>query len=125
MTPYEIRLYSTSGSQILKVTRENDFITEPRVEGSGGSISYMGGFSGSSAIIVIAGGRFLNVVRIWDPAPTQAKTIVDVFDRDGVLLTSIKETRDLDLKRGDEFGALYGFDKTEFPRMVRFRLVLE
>jgi len=122
MTPYEIREFRPDGAHLMTVIRQNDFIEPPKVEMKNGQISYMGGFSGSSAIVVLPGGRFMNVVQLWEPDPSGVTTIIDLFKENGILLASLREIRDIDLKCSDVLGRVYGIDRSDFPRVVRYKL---
>ncbi len=122
LNPYEIRLFSASGALVRVIHRDNDFMTAPKVETLPDGSVHFGGLSGSSAIIALSDGRFLNIVRLVEPTSEGHNTIVDLFSSDGALLATVREERRLNLKCVDSLGRLYGADLDDYPRIARLRM---
>lgn len=122
MTPYEIRTFSPNGEPLLVVHRENDFVEPAPTHVPPDGRMNLGVRSGSSAIVTTRDGGFLNVVRVWDESTKSTDVIIDLFDRDGRLLLTLKEHRNMSIKRGDDRGRLYAVDTNEYPKVVRYRV---
>lgn len=121
-TPYEIRKFSPQGELLLTVHRENNFIEPPRIERQGDSVAFYG-YSGSTAIVALPDGRFLNaVLHLTDHRWAEGETIVDLFDAEGRLLKSINLGRRCVIKYHDRNGKIYAIEDRDVPTVVRYRL---
>lgn len=124
MAPYEIRRFSPGGTLELRIFRKADFmVPEPNVERHDNGTMEFHAFAGSSGIFVLGDGRFINRVGIPD-GKGGAETVLDLFDADGRLLCSKRYGRGLFLQCDDDRGYLYASDVSEYPKAVRYELVI-
>lgn len=121
MTPYEIRVYSAKGQLLSRITRENDFMTSPRVEylPEGGMKFHL--FPSSVSIVMLEGERFINVV-IVPRESEQSSTILDVFDGSGTLIGSLVMHGAINVRCRDAAGRLYASERDDYPKVVRYRV---
>lgn len=77
--PYEIRKFTATGDLKMRVFRENDFVTPPKLEQTG-EWTKISGWCGSYEILALPDGKLLNVILGVD------FTVLDLFDSDGRLL---------------------------------------
>jgi hypothetical protein len=123
ITPYEIRKFSSEGVLLARIYRDNSFMTPPVVEEEGSSITFTMPPTCSS-ILVLNDGNIMNVVLIPVGENQPPKTLVDLFDKEGTLLTSRTLDRSILPKRCDSTGRIYAIDYDEFPSVTGYRLVL-
>jgi hypothetical protein len=122
-TPYEIRIYSPHGSLLSTIHRETDFMIPARVEQTPNGMRLRMP-TACSSIVVINGGRFVNVMKKAGNEDGPAQAVLDLFASDGKLLASQMFERDLHVRCSDSAGMLYAVDQSEFPRLVKYRLSL-
>lgn len=118
-SPYEVRTFGLDGTLMMSVTRENDFMSNPKVVARDDGSMTMELPPTSYSIVTLPDGKFINVVRVpaHDNAPTG--TIVDLFDSQGQLLTTARFGNIIP-RCCDRRGRLYAIDNDEFPRVTRF-----
>ena len=130
MTPYEIRTFSADGSPVMTIQRANQF-GSPDVGITEGGLR-VGPVTGSFSIVCLGNGMLLNVVKNVVKSSTassdddrDSETILDLFDRDGILVATRRLTNTITPKCADRYGRLYAIDEEDFPRVVRYRVVVE
>jgi hypothetical protein len=117
--PYTVRAFSPDGDPIWEMVREADFIQDPIGEELDGGGYRVGLPTSSASILVLDDGRLMNVLFNYRDDENR-EFIVDLFDSDGVLLTSVVST-DLSIFRTrDARGRVYGITREPFPRVVRY-----
>jgi len=120
MSPYEIRKFTPSGDLVMRILRENNFVTAPHLEKKGGSMIFHA-YSGSVAIFALPDGKIMNVIGIVDAEGKPASTVLDLFDNEGHLLLSHRLERYFTPQWCDPSGSLYTFDADSLA-VVRSRL---
>ena len=123
MTPYEIRKFSPDGDLLMRVQRENSFMRAPQPEFFGENMRITLPAT-STSVLVLADGRFINIVKKPPVPEPPAETILDLFDEDGRLLFSRRFEKEMNIKRVDDEGRLYALDATDYPRVVRYQLMI-
>jgi hypothetical protein len=111
MVPYEIQKLTPAGVPLMRILRENDFVTEPKIEKKGETVVY-NAFSGSCGVFVLPDGRILNCVNIAGEGDTRV-TILDLFDAEGHLLMSQRLGHVLGARCRDSAGNIYAYDRNE------------
>ncbi len=120
MLPYEITKYSPDGVQLMTIYRDNSFVSEPGViRGKDGMT--ITAPTGSVSIVLLSDGKFLNVVKKPPVPEPPAVTILDLFDKNGKLLTSRRLERDMNIKCRDAADRLYSIEMDNVPSVVRYR----
>jgi len=129
MIPYEIRTFSADGFLLSTIHRENHFMRSPDIETTGSGVR-IGRITGSFSIVCLRNGLFLNVVKnvasnAGSPNGDEMESVLDLFDYDGKLLATRRVGNGITPKCADLKGRLYAIDEEEYPRIVRYRVVIE
>jgi hypothetical protein len=131
VNPYEIRKFSREGDLLATIHRNNHFMRPPEVELTESGIR-LGRMTGSFSIVTLGNGRFLNVVKnvarsdkSSSDDEEEVEAILDLFGRDGVLLASGRVGNSITPKCSDGEGRIYAVDEDEYPKVVRYRVVVE
>jgi len=122
MIPYEIRKYSSEGELLVRIIRENKFMKAPedyvKVKGESMEFSMP---PLSSSVAVLPDGFILNTVSIPSQDENHSTTVIDVFDADGRLRSSIGSDRSLRFACMDDQSRLYAVDNSDLPMVIRYR----
>ena len=124
--PYEIQKFSWNGDLKMQIFRQNSFMPPAKVQlEANNSISF--GLPVASIFVAIWNDRIINQVKIPKYFSNKIHSIIDLFDLDGTLLTTLKLEDELSLWHLDNDDRVYGVvtDKNGIKRVVRFHLKLE
>jgi hypothetical protein len=121
MTPYEIRRFTPQGQLQLRSTRETAFAPPPEVRRAGEGMAF-GPLTGSFSVVVVNDDQILNTLKKPASETQPSETVIDLFDAQGRILASKRLRKDLTVRCADASGHVYGFDQTEVPRIVKYRL---
>jgi hypothetical protein len=121
MTPYEIRIFSPLGELETIISRDNAFMHPPDIEKRDNGMKFTMPTT-SASIVLLAGEKFINVVKKPPVPEPPAETIVDLFDSEGRLLFSQRIEKDMTIKCKDDAGRIYAVDQTEYPVVIRYRV---
>jgi hypothetical protein len=120
VVPYDIRIFSPAGDPLFVISKENDF---PKSDD--GYVVDDGQLRTvpvpKSLAIVALGNVFITATRDVQ-ASQRIETVLDVFAMDGKLLTTTRLAKEVFLRCSDAEGRLYGVDREEYPKVVRYRI---
>lgn len=123
-TPYEIRKFSANGDLLTRIYRDNTF-PKPTIEKKADSRRYTMG-AVSVAIFLVDGGRLLNVLVIPPvDGEGEMETVIDVFDREGNLLSTHRQVGRFVPQCMDARGRIYAPTLDDFPTVVRYDVSFE
>jgi len=105
--PYELRIYSSAGSLLSTVHRENDYVDEPDDIEALGDAHRFTTFAGSFGLIALNDGRLLNVVIVPGTPTKLGATVLDLFDSGGHLLATREFDGGMNIEAQDANGDLY------------------
>ena len=124
LNPYEIRMFTLDGNQTTVVYRNNDFIEEPIVEVEKDGGMHFEPLASSTSIVALNNGPFLNVATA--PAGSaDRKTIIDLFDASGALLSTVRLDGIVLIKCRDQLNRLYAVDLRGITRIARYRITIK
>lgn len=121
--PYEIQVFSLDGHLKKRIFRENDFMPPAHVSvENGGKISFK--LPVASIFLGIWQNKLINQVKIPKHFATKIRTIIDIFNLDGKLLTTLKLEENISIYHIDAKGKIYAVtvDDDGIERVVRYRL---
>lgn len=121
--PYEIRKYTRDGQLIMKIFRKNEFMLPPKIflidkKTIQFKVPAMSTFLGKW------NDKIINVIEIPDYLNLKVLCVIDIFDLDGQLLTSIYLTDNVRIYYIDSNSRLYGclIDQNGVEKVVRFQI---
>lgn len=123
--PYEIHVYDLNGTLLKMIFRKNSFMPPYSIRLlEGGGISYT--VQISSHLIGIWQEYIINYVRIPPNMDKWIGGILDVYDLEGRLLTTLKVKETINFNHLDKYGRMYGIrNYYEIPEIVRYALKLK
>ena len=124
--PYEIQKFSQNGLLKMLIFRENDFMPPANYQIKGkGSISFK--LPAGSLFIGILKNKIINQVKIPARLSSGYKTVIDFFNLDGLLLTTLKYKYEIDLYYIDNQDKIYAkmIDDNGIEKVVRFEIITE
>jgi hypothetical protein len=123
--PYEIRKFATNGQLLMRIFRSNSFML-PNVIKIVGKERYLYEMPVSSCFIKVWRGYIVNWVMIPMTKYRKGGSIVDLFDLNGNLLTSLAIPQQVLACSMDNKGGIYGLetDGEGVKRVVRYVLTL-
>lgn len=114
--PYEIRKFTPAGDLVMRVKRQNDFVSFPKVEKIDNGVSISGGCA-SWGIFVLPDGKFINLVA------GRNINVFDLFDKDGRLLLTQRSEKSFVPQWLDAASNAYWFDHDALE-VVRARVTI-
>jgi len=125
LNPYEIHVYDLNGTLLKMIFRKNSFMPPYSIRLlEGGGISYT--VQISSQLIGIWQEYIINYVRIPPNMDKKIGGILDVYDLEGQLLTTLKVKETINFSHLDKYGRMYGIrNYYEIPEIVRYALKLK
>lgn len=126
-TPYDIRIYHSDGTQKMKIARKNDFMSPAKVEITGNNRYRIGRPPAQSLMLGMWQDMLINCVAFLPEAKSKFGAIIDVFNFNGQLLTSITIKENIAFNYIDHQGKMYGeaIDDDFVERIVRYRLKIQ
>jgi hypothetical protein len=123
--PYEIRKFAANGQLLMRIFRNNSFML-PNVIKIVGKERYLYEMPVSSCFIKVWRGYIVNWVMIPMTNSRAGGSIVDLFDLNGNLLTSLAIPRQVLACSMDNKGGIYGLetDREGVKRVARYVLTL-
>ncbi len=121
--PYEIQVFSLDGQLKKRIFRENDFMPPAYISAeNGGKISFK--LPVASIFLGIWQDKIINQVKIPNHFATKIRTIIDIFNLDGLLLTTLKLEENISIYHIDAKGKIYAVtvDDDGIERVVRYQL---
>ncbi len=124
--PYEIHKFSQDGLLKMLIFRENDFMPPANYQIIGkGSISFK--LPAGSFFIGILKNKIINQVKIPAHLSSSYKTVIDFFNLDGLLLTTLKYKYEIDLYYIDNQDKIYAtmIDDNGIEKVIRSKIITE
>lgn len=124
--PYEIQKYSQNGFLKMLIFRENDFMPPANYQIKGkGSLSFK--LPAGSFYIGIWKNKIINQVKSPKRLSSGYKTVIDFFNLEGQLLTTLKYKDEIDLYYIDNQDKLYAkiIDDNGIEKVCRFKIIEE
>jgi len=124
--PYEIQKFSEDGDLKMQIFRQNNFMPPAKVKLEGNnSVSFR--LPVASIFLTSWKDRIINQVKVPNYFSTKIHSIIDLFDLNGTLLTTLMLEDELSLWHLDNNDRIYGVitDKNGIEKVVRFHIKLD
>jgi len=124
--PYEIRKFSPDGQLLVRIYRKNKFMKSLKnfVAIKGKAITFR--TPPSSVALIHSHSRDMVINTVYCPKEDkkEARSIIDFFDKDGKLLTTLVfEGKAVSVVEEDREGYLYVIDRTDYTRVIRCKVL--